>query len=135
MFFCYNLRLAGHINLRLVCHFNLIFFVVPSNDKRKLPGNNQNLERDPLAGKSLLVTTLIFIPPYLLLYKGIEAVQSYIGGSKRYKYLEFSGHPFLWRCKGVFRISMMEFFDKISKRLLDVTFFHKKARSQMWLGS
>ena len=32
--------------LRLVCHFNVIFFIVPSDDKRKLPASNQNLERD-----------------------------------------------------------------------------------------
>ena len=28
--------------------FNVIFFMVFSNNKRKLPANNQNLEMDPL---------------------------------------------------------------------------------------
>ena len=34
--------------LRNVCHFNVIFFMVLSNNKTKLPANNQKLERDPL---------------------------------------------------------------------------------------
>ena len=33
--------------LRLVCHFNVIVFTVPSNNKRHLPVNNQSLESDP----------------------------------------------------------------------------------------
>ena len=33
---------------RLVCHFNVIFFKSSSNNKRKLPISNQNLERDRL---------------------------------------------------------------------------------------
>ena len=35
--------------LRLVCHFKVIFFMFPSNNKRKLPANKQNLKRDPLS--------------------------------------------------------------------------------------
>ena len=38
---------VGYI-MRLACHFNVIFFMVPSNNKRKLPTNNQRLETDPL---------------------------------------------------------------------------------------
>ena len=38
---------VGYI-LRLVWYFNVIFFAVPSNIKRKLPVNNQNIERGPL---------------------------------------------------------------------------------------
>ena len=38
--------------LRLVCHLN-IFFMVPSNNKRKLLVNNQNLEKEPLKEKLL----------------------------------------------------------------------------------
>ena len=34
--------------LQLVCYFNVIFIMAPSNNKRKLPTNNQNLERDSL---------------------------------------------------------------------------------------
>ena len=34
--------------LAIVLSFNVIFSLVPSNNKRKLPANNQNLERDPL---------------------------------------------------------------------------------------
>ena len=36
--------------LELLFHFNVIFFMVPSNNKRNLPANNQNLERDSLNG-------------------------------------------------------------------------------------
>ena len=37
----------GYIS-QLVCHFNVIFSMVSSNNKRKLPANNENLDGDPL---------------------------------------------------------------------------------------
>ena len=37
--------------LRLVCHFSVLFFMAPSDSKRKLRVNNQNQDRDPLNKK------------------------------------------------------------------------------------
>lgn len=34
--------------LRLISHFDINFFLVPSNNKKKLLANNQNLERPHL---------------------------------------------------------------------------------------
>ena len=50
--------------------------MVPANDKRKLSGNNQNLDKDSVTGKSLRVTTLIFILPYLFFYETYETGKS-----------------------------------------------------------
>ena len=36
------------VNFAICLWFNVIFFMVLSNNERKLPVNNQNLERDPL---------------------------------------------------------------------------------------
>ena len=36
------------VNFAICLWFNVIFFMVPSNNERKLPANNQNLEKDPL---------------------------------------------------------------------------------------
>ena len=36
------------VNFAICLWFNVIFFMVPSNNERKLPVNNQNLEKDPL---------------------------------------------------------------------------------------
>ena len=33
---------------RLDCHFNVIFYMVASNNKKKLPANDQNLGSAPL---------------------------------------------------------------------------------------
>ena len=64
------------LHLAIGVSFSCNVFMVPANDKRKLSGNNQNLDKDSVTGKSLRFTTFIFILPYLFFCEIYETARA-----------------------------------------------------------